>query len=103
MTTTFVWDTAQAVSNLRRHGVSFETAVRAFSDPMAITEIEDAVFGEYRWRMLATQVTIRIDQDALAWLKSGGSGYQTKLNYLLRKAMQQEQREAKRRELAGSP
>lgn len=37
MTTGFEWDEAQARSNLRRHGVSFEDAVTVFDDPMAVT------------------------------------------------------------------
>ena len=32
-------------------------------------------------------VTIRIDADVLAWLKSKGKGYQTRINRLLRAAM----------------
>lgn len=34
-------------------------------------------------------VTIRIDSDVLAWLKSQGKGYQTRLNAILREAMKQ--------------
>ncbi|RUU48293.1 BrnT family toxin, partial [Mesorhizobium sp. M2C.T.Ca.TU.002.02.1.1] len=34
----FEWDLEKAGSNLRKHGVSFETAVRVFSDPFALTE-----------------------------------------------------------------
>ena len=33
------------------------------------------------------QVTIRLDQDVLKWLRSKGPGYQTKLNFLLRQHM----------------
>ena len=33
------------------------------------------------------QLTVRLDADVLAWLKSLGRGYQTKLNALLREAM----------------
>ena len=33
------------------------------------------------------QVTIRLDQDVLKWLRSKGPGYQTKLNLLLRQHM----------------
>lgn len=32
-------------------------------------------------------VSIRLDPDVLAWLKSKGNGYQTKVNGLLRKSM----------------
>ena len=34
-------------------------------------------------------VTTKIDEDVLAWLKMGGRGYQTRLNAILRKAMQE--------------
>ena len=33
------------------------------------------------------QVTIRLDRDVLAWLKSQGRGYQTRINSLLRAYM----------------
>jgi uncharacterized protein (DUF4415 family) len=33
------------------------------------------------------QVTVRVDADVLAWLRSAGRGYQTKLNAILRDAM----------------
>jgi hypothetical protein len=32
-------------------------------------------------------VTMRLDSDVIAWLKSDGRGYQTKANWLLRHAM----------------
>jgi uncharacterized protein (DUF4415 family) len=34
-----------------------------------------------------THASIRIDSDVLAWLKSQGKGYQTRLNAILREAM----------------
>jgi uncharacterized protein (DUF4415 family) len=34
--------------------------------------------------------TVRLDSDVLQWLKSGGSGYQTRLNTILRNAMLRE-------------
>lgn len=33
------------------------------------------------------QITLRIDANILAWLKSSGKGYQTKINRILRHAM----------------
>ena len=33
----FTWDPAKALSNTRKHGVSFEEAVSAFGDPLSIT------------------------------------------------------------------
>ncbi|WP_370451681.1 BrnT family toxin [Mesorhizobium sp.] len=46
----FEWDTEKARSNLRKHGVSFETAVRVFSDPFALVEQDRVEDGEYRWQ-----------------------------------------------------
>lgn len=33
----FTWDVAKSAANLRKHGVSFEDASTAFSDPHSIT------------------------------------------------------------------
>ncbi len=34
-----------------------------------------------------TSTTVRLDSDVLAWLKSQGKGYQTRINAILREAM----------------
>jgi uncharacterized protein (DUF4415 family) len=34
-----------------------------------------------------TSTTVRVDSDVLAWLKSQGKGYQTRINAILREAM----------------
>ena len=47
------------------------------------------VVGRF-YRPIKQQVTVRIDADVLAWLKTDGKGYQTRLNHVLRKAMDQE-------------
>ena len=39
------------------------------------------------YRPVKQSTTIRIDSDVLAWLKSPGKGYQTRLNSILREAM----------------
>ena len=46
------WDPAKAAGNLRKHGVSFETALRAFADPYALSELERIEDGEQRWQTL---------------------------------------------------
>jgi len=38
----FTWDPRKAVSNLRKHGVSFNEAVTVFADPLAAM-LEDAL------------------------------------------------------------
>ncbi|MDR3341407.1 MAG: BrnA antitoxin family protein [Treponema sp.] len=39
------------------------------------------------YRPVKKDVHIKLDADLLVWLKSGGKGYQTRINALLRKAM----------------
>ena len=38
------------------------------------------------------QLTIRLDADVLAWLKAQGRGYQTRINRILRLAMESQPR-----------
>lgn len=42
------------------------------------------------YRPVKQQLTVRLDADVLAWLRSAGRGYQTKLNEILRRAMLRE-------------
>jgi uncharacterized protein (DUF4415 family) len=57
------------------------------SDIPEIREIpSDAVIGKF-YRPKKETVTIRIDADVLAWLKSSGGGYQTRINGFLRQLM----------------
>ncbi|MBL8231607.1 MAG: BrnA antitoxin family protein [Bryobacterales bacterium] len=46
----------------------------------------DAVIGKF-YRPKKQSVTLRLDADVLAWLKSSGDGYQTRVNTYLRKLM----------------
>jgi uncharacterized protein (DUF4415 family) len=39
------------------------------------------------YRPTKTSTTVRVDSDVLAWLKSQGKGYQTRINAILREAM----------------
>jgi uncharacterized DUF497 family protein len=48
----FEWDPVKAAGNLRKHGVSFETALRAFADPWALTHQDRIEDGEQRWQTL---------------------------------------------------
>jgi uncharacterized protein (DUF4415 family) len=56
------------------------------SDIPEITDWSKAVVGKF-CRPIKSPVTIRLDADVLAWLKHSGSGYQTRINALLRQAM----------------
>jgi uncharacterized protein (DUF4415 family) len=45
-----------------------------------------AVRGKF-YRPMKQSLTIRLDADVVAWLRSQGRGYQTRINSLLRSAM----------------
>lgn len=40
------------------------------------------------WPPVKQQLTIRLDADVLHWLKANGRGYQTRINRILRAAME---------------
>jgi uncharacterized protein (DUF4415 family) len=62
-----------------------------FSDIPEIREIpSDAVIGKF-YRPKKKSVTLRLDADILAWLKSSGEGYQTRINQYLRQLMRKAQ------------
>jgi uncharacterized protein (DUF4415 family) len=56
------------------------------SDIPEVTDWSGAVRGAF-YRPIKKSLTIRLDADVLAWLKSQGAGYQTRINHLLRTAM----------------
>lgn len=59
-----------------------------FSDIPPTSQIDWAAAERGRfYRPLKQQLTVRIDADVLAWLKSKGKGYQSRLNEILRSAM----------------
>ncbi len=50
---------------------------------------ENAVRNPF-YKPTKASTTVRVDSDVLAWLKSKGKGYQTRLNAILREAMLRE-------------
>ena len=57
-----------------------------FSD---ISELDESFFREARWQPpVKKPVTIRIDEDVLAWFRGQGPGYQPRINMLLRRYME---------------
>lgn len=57
------------------------------SDIPEIRDWSKAVVGKF-YRPIKKPLTIRVDADVLAWLKAQGKGYQTRINSLLREAME---------------
>lgn len=46
----FEWDQAKNVSNLRKHGVSFEEAAQVFRNPLYLSWKDRVRDGEQRWQ-----------------------------------------------------
>jgi uncharacterized protein (DUF4415 family) len=44
-------------------------------------------FHPEMYRPVKTDIHVRLDTDIIAWLKSAGKGYQTRMNAILRDAM----------------
>lgn len=53
------WDQNKDRTNLRVHGIDFETAILVFSDPLAET-VEDPYPHEQRWRTVGVVGTVAI-------------------------------------------
>jgi uncharacterized protein (DUF4415 family) len=52
---------------------------------------DGAIIGKY-YRPLKTQISFRVDNDVLEWLKSKGEGHLTRINAILRERMESERR-----------
>jgi uncharacterized protein (DUF4415 family) len=55
-----------------------------------IPQLGDEFFAKVSvpWPPAKRQLTIRLDADVLEWLKANGRGYQTRINRILRAAME---------------
>jgi uncharacterized protein (DUF4415 family) len=65
------------------------------SDAPEVRDWRGAVVGRF-YRPIKKSLTIRLDADVLAWFRSGGDGYQTRINALLRAAMAEKSRKRRR-------
>jgi len=58
-----------------------------------LPELDEAFFREADWRPpIKKPITIRLDADVLEWFRNQGPGYQTRINRLLRRFMEVQQR-----------
>ena len=84
----------QTTSRARTRGKTDFKRLRAMRD----TEIDDSDIprlGKWFWQAAKLalpepkdRLTIRIDHDVVVWLKKKGSGYQTRINAILRSYME---------------
>jgi uncharacterized protein (DUF4415 family) len=65
-----------------------------FSDAPELTDKQLAQMRPSHYRNMANYkpikrtVNVRLDADVIEWLQSGGKGYQTRMNAILREAME---------------
>jgi uncharacterized protein (DUF4415 family) len=73
-----------------------------YSDIPELTDdfFKNAKIGD--WPPTKAQLTIRLDADVLAWLKSNGRGYQTRINRILRVAMESQPKPRARKKSTAS-
>ena len=88
--------TKEQKRDIRAIGVKKDAGID-FSDAPPIADWSGAEIGKF-YRPTKKPVTIRLDSDVIAWLKSDGPGYQTKVNWLLRSAMLHNRKTARGRD-----
>jgi uncharacterized protein (DUF4415 family) len=83
----FEVDAASSAPSKRKRKM---TALAPLSDEQIdysdIPKLSAAFLGRM-YRPVKRQMTVRIDADVLAWLRSQGAGYHSRLNQVLRSAM----------------
>jgi len=85
------------MSRHRQNGNDLAALKRVKDEDIDLSDIPElsasnrAVIGKL-YRPIKKPVTIRLDADVLGWLKSKGAGYQTRINSILRRAMDNEVR-----------
>jgi uncharacterized protein (DUF4415 family) len=77
----FQQDSRRLAQHLAGHGGEPSPA-----DLRAIPELAGEELAAM-YRPVKRKISVRVDADVLAWLKSGDDGYQTRLNQTLREAM----------------
>ncbi len=78
------------LADLKALQVMPDSEIDYSDDPQVAPEAwQGAVVGHF-YKPMKQQLTLRIDADVVAWFKSQGRGYQTRINELLRRAMLKE-------------
>jgi len=98
-TVSYTLDTLPPLTEKQRHHLDALVALPDGQiDTSDILELTDAQLAEMQsgthYRPIKQQITARVDADVLAWLKSHGKGYQSRINAILRREML-EQRQTK--------
>ena len=94
-TASYTFDTLPPLTEKQRQHL--EALAPQPDDTIDLTDLPEAQLAEMQiathYRPIKKQITARVDADVLAWLKSQGKGYQSRINAILRREML-EQRKA---------
>ena len=71
----FHWDEEKARTNLIKHGVAFDVAIKVFDDAFAISGHDRVVDGEERWRTVGRIGFTTIFFVGHTWLDEDGEIY----------------------------
>ncbi len=69
------WDDAKNASNLRKHGIGFDEAIKIFDDPHYISRADRVVDGEQRWQSFGTMRGMLVVMVAHTWFDADGDEY----------------------------
>jgi uncharacterized protein (DUF4415 family) len=79
--------TEERLARLRAQAARPDSEIDLSDAPeMTDEEWKNAERGHF-YRPVKQQITARVDADVLAWLKSQGKGYQSRINAILRREM----------------
>jgi uncharacterized protein (DUF4415 family) len=79
-----------------------EIALAAAKDPDAsLSTPADWTDARVIWPIQKEPITLRVDKDVLAWFRSHGRGYQTRINSVLRAFVQAQKRRRGERSSSG--
>ncbi len=91
-TVSYSLDTLPPLTETQRaHLENLATQPEELIDLSEIPELTEVQLAELKhpahYRPIKQQITARVDADVLAWLKSQGKGYQSRINAILRREM----------------
>ena len=66
-TLNFSWNDEKNESNISKHGVSFETAIKVFDDPFSISAQDRYIDGEERWQTVGIVGSVVVLLVAHTW------------------------------------
>ena len=85
--TRFEMDTSNPPPLTAEQQAELETLATRPNSAIDYSDIPPIEEASHFYRPVKEMTTIRLDADILAWLRSQGKGYQTKINTILRREM----------------